>query len=143
MKKLIERFSNLVKGSITGFDRIVFKGFILPLMAAKGAMNFCRTNGILNKDYKKWMMQQTVCIVETMDQYAKENCGQGIIAIPTWRIRKEDLAHQRQQDERIENGLIGVSKNEQKWGRLCSYAFLSSNSTQSSLAMLLSSYFVV
>jgi hypothetical protein len=108
MKKFIERFSNLVKGSITGFDRIVFKGFILPLMAAKGAMNFCRTNGILNKDYKKWMMQQTVCIVETMDQYAKENCGQGIIAIPTWRIRKEDLAHQRQQDERIENGLIGV-----------------------------------
>jgi hypothetical protein len=30
MKRLIERFSSLVKGSITGFDRIVFKGFILP-----------------------------------------------------------------------------------------------------------------
>ena len=29
MKKLIERFSGLVKGSITGFDRIVFKGFVL------------------------------------------------------------------------------------------------------------------
>jgi hypothetical protein len=108
MRKLIERFSSLVKGSITGFDRIVFKGFILPLMVAKGAMNFCRSNGILNKDYKKWMMQQTACLVETMDQYAKENCGKGIIAIPTWRIRKENLAHQRQQDERIKNGLIGV-----------------------------------
>ena len=40
MKKLIERFSDLVKGSIAGFDRIVFKGFILPLMSAKGAMRF-------------------------------------------------------------------------------------------------------
>ena len=57
MKKLIERFSDLVKGSITGFDRIVFKGFILPLMSAKGAMRFCGFNNILNKDYKKWMME--------------------------------------------------------------------------------------
>lgn len=108
MRKLIERFSSLVKNSITGFDRIVFKGFILPLIAAKGAMSFCRTNGILNKDYKKWMMQQTACLVETIDQYAKDNCGQGITPIATWRIRKEDLAHERQQNEQIETGLIGV-----------------------------------
>lgn len=53
MEKLIKRFSGLVKGSIVGFDRIVFKGFILPLMIAKGAMSFCRYSGILNKNYKK------------------------------------------------------------------------------------------
>ena len=47
MKKLIERFSGLVKGSITGFDRIVFKGFILPLMSAKGVMQFCGIKGIV------------------------------------------------------------------------------------------------
>ena len=44
MEKLIERFRGLVNGCITGFDRIVFKGFILPLMAAKGAVNFYRIN---------------------------------------------------------------------------------------------------
>lgn len=44
-------------------------------MVAKGAMNFCRANGIRNKDYKNSMMQQTTCLVETMDQYAKDNCG--------------------------------------------------------------------
>ena len=36
MRKLIERLSGLVKGSIAGFDRIVFKGIILPLVMAKG-----------------------------------------------------------------------------------------------------------
>jgi len=108
MKKLIERFSDLVKGSISGFDRIVFKGYILPLMAAKGAMSFCLTKGILNKDYKKWMLEQTSRLVQTVDQYAKEACGKGIVHIPTWRIRKEQLAHERQQAEQIENGLIGV-----------------------------------
>jgi len=108
MKKLIERFSAIVKGSISGFDRIVFKGHILPLMAAKGAMSFCRAKGILNKDYKKWMMEQTSRLVQTVDQYAKDNCGKGIAPISTWRIRKEQLAHERQKAEQIENGLIGV-----------------------------------
>jgi len=108
MEKLIKRFSGIVKGSIAGFDRIVFKGFILPLMFAKGAMSFCRANGILNKNYKKWMMEQTAYIVEISDQYAKDNRGQGITHIPTWRVRKEALAHERQRAEQIENGLIGV-----------------------------------
>jgi len=108
MKKLIERFSSLVKGSITGFDRIVFKGLILPLMSAKGAMQFCGIKGILNKNYKKWMMEQSTRIIETANQYGKEHCGEGIIPIPTWRIRKEELAHERQRSEQIENGLIGI-----------------------------------
>lgn len=108
MKAFINRFSGLVKGTISGFDRIVFKGFILPLMAATEVMNFCGSRGILNKNYKQWMMKQTAGLIETADQYAKDNCGQGIIHIPTWRIRKETLAHERQQAEQIENGLIGV-----------------------------------
>lgn len=108
MNKLIERFAGLVNGCITGFDRIVFKGYILPLMIARGAMDFCRSNGILNKNYKKWMMEQTACLVKTVDEYAKENCGEGIIPIPSWRIRKEELAHKKQQTKQIQKGLIGV-----------------------------------
>jgi hypothetical protein len=68
MKKLIERFSGLVKGTIIGFDRIVFKGFILPLMSAEGAMKFCGYNNILNKDYEKWMMEQSKCLIEAANQ---------------------------------------------------------------------------
>lgn len=108
MKKLIERFASLVKGSITGFDRIVFKGFIIPLMTSQGAMSFCRANRILNKDYKAWMMKQSQRIVDSADQYGKANCGKGITPIPTWRIRKEKVAHERQQAEQIKDGLIGV-----------------------------------
>lgn len=97
MKKLIKRFSGLVKSTLSGFYRIVFKGFILPLMSSKEAMNFCKAQGVLNKDYKIWMMAQTKNIIEISDQYAKDNRGHGITHIPTWRIRKETLAHDRQQ----------------------------------------------
>jgi len=108
MKKLIERFSGLVKNSLSGFDRIVFKGLILPLMSAGEVLRFCRAHGILNKDYKLWMLTQTKDIIEHADQYAKDNCGHGIIHLPTWRTRKETLAHERQQQGQITSGLIGV-----------------------------------
>ena len=108
MKKLIERFSSLVKGTLSGFDRIVFKGLILPLMSAREAMRFCAAKGILNKNYKQWMMQQSEKLVQATNTYAIKNCGHGITPISTWRIRKEELAHERQEQERIQKGLIGV-----------------------------------
>jgi len=77
-------------------------------MYAQGTMSFCRTKGILNKDYKSWMMKNTETLIDAADQYAKNHCGQGIIPISTWRIRKEDLAHERQGREGIQKGLIGV-----------------------------------
>ena len=45
MNAFIDRFSDLVKGTISGFDRIVFKGLVLPLMSAAEVMNFCRARG--------------------------------------------------------------------------------------------------
>lgn len=64
MKKLIERFSSLVKGTLSGFDRIVFKGLILPLMSGREAMRFSAAKGILNKNYKQWMMEQSEKLVQ-------------------------------------------------------------------------------
>jgi len=108
MFDLVKRFEGLVQGCITGFDRIVFKGWVLPLMFAAGVRSFCYKNQILNKDYKEWMTGQTAALVETVDKYAKDNCGRGIEPIPSWRIRKEELARDRQKTENIETGLIGV-----------------------------------
>jgi hypothetical protein len=108
MKAFIDRFSNSVKGVLSGFDRIVFKGLILPLMSASEVMSFLHSKGILNKEYKNWMIARTKDMVDTADQYARDNSGQPISHIPTWRIRKEELAHERQQKEQIKTGLIGV-----------------------------------
>jgi len=108
MKSFIDRFSNLVKGTISGFDRIVFKGLVLPLMSASEVMTFCRARGILNKNYKEWIMDQTKSIINYADQYGRIHCGRPVIHIPTWRIRKEKLAHEQQRKEQISTGLIGV-----------------------------------
>ncbi|HSF92296.1 MAG TPA: hypothetical protein VLA51_08820, partial [Paracoccaceae bacterium] len=78
MNTFIQKFSDVVKGVLTGFDRIVFKGSILPLMHERGAMDFCGARGILNKDYKQWVQQQTELIVGDATRLVAEQCGRGV-----------------------------------------------------------------
>ena len=108
MNTFVQKFANIVKGVITGFDRIVFKGSILPLMYEKGVMSFCQSRGILNKEYKNWMLNQTAKVVDAAEQYAKEECDSRITPIKSSHIRKEEMARQHQRENQIQSGLIGI-----------------------------------
>jgi len=57
MNSFLQKFSGNIKGVITGFDRIVFKGCLRPLMFPEGAMSFLRSRGVLNKNYKSWVVK--------------------------------------------------------------------------------------
>ena len=52
MQELVARFGKAVKGVLSGFERIVFQGTILPLAHEAGAMSFLGWRGVLNRDYK-------------------------------------------------------------------------------------------
>lgn len=108
MNTFIQKFAGIVKGILSGFDRIVFKGSILPLMHDRGAADFCRTRGILNKDYKDWMMAQTAKVAGAAEDFCRTHCGTGIAPIHSAKARKEELARQRQREAGIESGPIGV-----------------------------------
>ncbi len=108
MKKLVARFGKAVKGVLTGFDRIVFKGTILPLAHEDGAMSFLGARGALNRDYKKWMLAQTDALVKAVDRYATEQSGKPIVPLSTWRADKEQPARKRQGQTGVDSGLIGA-----------------------------------
>ena len=108
MKELVARFGKAVKGVLTGFDRIVFKGTILPLAHEEGAMSFLRWRGVLNRDYKKWMLSQTEALIQAVDRHAREQSGKPIVPLSTWRADKNKLARERQEQAGIDSGLIGA-----------------------------------
>lgn len=108
MNRLVKRFGKAVKGILTGFDRIVFKGTILPLAHEEGAMSFLRWRGVLNRDYKDWMQAQTETLIGAVNEYACEHCGEPIRHLRTWRNDKDELARQRQKSTGIKSGLIGA-----------------------------------
>lgn len=123
MNIFVAKFRDMIKGIITGFDRIVFKGSILPLAHAAGAMSFCQSRGIRNKDFKRWAMDQTALVVDAAQRYAVAQCERGIQPIVFSKARKEELAHKRQQELGKASGLIGVwSAVESCWSYRAQYS---------------------
>lgn len=108
MKQLIKFFGESVVGVTSGFDRIVFEGMIRPLMYAESAMGFFQRRRILFKDARKWVLEQTERLTSAVEKWSLEECGEGITYLPSSRIRKEELARQRQQEKGIRVGPVGV-----------------------------------
>ena len=122
MRQLVARFGKAVKGVLSGFDRIVFKGTILPLAHEDGAMSFLRWRGVLNRDYKQWMQAQTHALVTAVDHTVREQTAQRITPLSTWRYDKEQLARKRQEQTGIDTGLIGAwSCLESCWSYRANY----------------------
>jgi len=108
MDTLLDRFGSKVNSVITGFDRIVFKGVVRPIMYAAGMTLFLMTRGVLNKDFKNYALKQSQAIVSSAEEYSRRELGVGVEYIPSLNTRKETLAHERQKKESIVDGLIGV-----------------------------------
>jgi hypothetical protein len=108
MDTLSSKFNAVVKSVITGFDRIVFKGMLMPIIYAKGMQYFLMTRNVLNKDFKGYAMEQSQKIVRSAEALSKSSCDCGITYISTLKERKEALAHNRQIENGVKEGLIGI-----------------------------------
>jgi len=108
MDTLLNRFGPIVNGVITGFDRIVFKGIIRPIMYAAGMESFLAARKVRNKDFKSYAMGQSQAVVASAEEIAKKQGGRGITYIPSLNARKEALARERQRENGVKEGLIGV-----------------------------------
>ncbi len=107
MDRFVQRFSDIIKGTVSGFDRIVFKGSFRHLMFAKGVSAFLFSKGVLNKNYKDWMMTQSQTLIHSAQELAREKTGEPIRPFRTDE-RKEETAHRAQIQREIKEGLIGV-----------------------------------
>jgi len=108
MDTLLNKFSTVVNGVISGFDRIVFKGMLLPIMYAAGMQNYLWSRKVLNKNFKEYVTAQSQVIVESAEETAKNLSNQGVTYISSIHARKEELAHDLQRKNGVKDGLIGV-----------------------------------
>ena len=108
METFLQQFGSKIKGVLTGFDRIVFKGCLRHLAYADGEARFLAGRGVLNKDYKAWMLAQSAALVGACGRLALERTGARIAHVPSLHARKEGLAHGRMREKGVSSGLIGV-----------------------------------
>ena len=108
MDTLLNRFNTKVNSVLTGFDRIVFKGIVRPIMHSAGMESFLSARKVLNKDFKDYAIKQSQTIDSAAEEIAKAQSGRGVTYIPSPKERKETLAHMRQEETGVKEGLIGV-----------------------------------
>lgn len=54
MERFIERYKDRIVGTISGFDRILFRGQILSICHIGGLERFLSSQKILNKEFRRF-----------------------------------------------------------------------------------------
>jgi hypothetical protein len=77
-------------------------------MYSSGMEYFLRSHNVLNKDFKGYAIARSTSIIQSAEELVRSQCGEEIAYIRSSKDRKETLAHKRQEEKGIEEGLIGV-----------------------------------
>jgi hypothetical protein len=105
MKQFVDKHMDKIIGTLTCFDRIIFKGY-LPISSASGMAAFFHNQQWLIKDFKKQAPAQSIIIKEHMQALA-EKAGRPFL-YPKVGQRKEDLARRIAQRDNITEGFICI-----------------------------------
>jgi len=105
MKNFIEKHEDKITGSLSCFDRVLFKGY-LPIRDGKGMESFMASRGLLLKDFKGFVTVCSQVIKDHAHEVAQKN-GRPFIHL-TASKGKEGRARLIAEQDRIDQGLICV-----------------------------------
>jgi hypothetical protein len=109
VQTFVQRHAAEVKGTLSGLDRVRFRGTLRWLSSLRGLSSFLMTCGVLLKNFKTWardLTQQVLLATDTLVQ----STGRPLIYMPSSQERKEDKARSLAAADGIKEGLIGVLK---------------------------------
>lgn len=107
MKSFIHRFADRVTGSLSGFDRLVFRGAVRLLNGVEGMAHFLSLNGIRLTEYKSYV-KETTKLLKTALISRTENLGRPLLYLQSAKENKEEIALKVAQQDEITNGLVAV-----------------------------------
>jgi len=90
MKKFIEQYAKSICGTISGWDRVRFRGTIRWLASTRGINTYLGSTGILLKDFKKWAEPITEKVRKSCELQAKQ-MDVPMIYLPSASINKPEF----------------------------------------------------
>ena len=109
MCKMLDQFSDKIKGSFSFFDRMIINGYINPLMNEHSRVGALYQLGVLYKNYKNYFSDVTESIKNQIENSANE-LGCPVIYLQSPKKRKEDIAKSLLDEDDHHDGLICVLK---------------------------------
>ncbi len=105
MNGFIEKHADKITGTVSIFDRLLFKGY-LPLGFPEAMEQFINRQNLLLMDFKKFSKRQSAMLKEHAVKVA-EDAGRPFIYLQQ-KTRKEEQAHNIAERDGITDGLICV-----------------------------------
>ncbi len=107
MDQFVARFRSLITSVLSGFDRLVLRGHLLPLMRPGGMFFFLEAAGVRLLDFKDFVLATTERIKKASLAEA-EALGRPVRYLESPETSKEDLARALLGEHRVKEGLICV-----------------------------------
>jgi len=107
MQEFIARHKDQIIGTLSGFDRLVFRGTLRSIAYPDGMQSYLRSNGILLKDFGQHVEQVSADIKQASLNHAV-TMGRPVQYLSSSATSKEGLARQIASDDGVREGLIAV-----------------------------------
>jgi hypothetical protein len=105
MERFVARYRPLVTSILSGFDRLVFRGTLIPLMRDRGMHTFLSKAGVKLLDFKGFALATSERVKEAALRVARET-KRPLRYLESSHIDKEDLARQILAEHPLEQGLV-------------------------------------
>jgi hypothetical protein len=115
VNEFVQRHASSVIGTLSGFDRLLFRGTLLRIANAGGLVSMLCYLGVLLKDFGDWSMALTEQL-KAASLAAAARDGRPARYLPDPSVRKEDVARDIARADGIEQGRVCVlSSVESCW----------------------------
>ncbi|HEY6119333.1 MAG TPA: hypothetical protein VIV66_05200 [Pyrinomonadaceae bacterium] len=107
MERFLTRHKDRIVGTITGFDRMLFRGTLRCLSHPRGMGVFLSSQHVLLKDYGQFVQRLSQEICEHAKNFAAEQ-GRRYQYLPSSSLSKEKLAREFMEKDQVKQGLVCV-----------------------------------
>lgn len=107
MDKFIARYRDKVAGTLSGFDRLVFRGTLHKINFVEGMWHYLHANDVLLKDFRRHVegVTERIKVASTAEA---QRLNRPIRYLSSSNIDKNKLARQIADEDSIEQGLVCV-----------------------------------
>ncbi|MBA3257255.1 MAG: hypothetical protein H0T64_11490 [Pyrinomonadaceae bacterium] len=107
MKRFLERHSGRITGTLSGFDRVLFRGTLRSIAHVSGLEVFLYSQHVLFKDFGAYAERLSQRIIEQAKDTASK-LGRPYQYLQSSKLSKEELALELREQQGIKEGLICV-----------------------------------
>lgn len=105
MEQFISRYRSLIRGVLSGFDRLVFRGSLQPLMYKFGMFNFLERAGLRLLDFKSHVVATSEKLKQASLAEAQSS-GRPVVFVESTSTRKDELVQKLLLEHPVDRGLV-------------------------------------